>query len=453
MCAPARSWAVWQPYMPQSNNSIITFDAAKAAMAQAIRAYVPSSGITRIEFKIKPIDQLDWLRAQASPVKIFGANQEDQAAIAGVGEAAGERGQGNVSYAKILPRLRKQLSPQYPYLQWYGGFGFDAAKQGAEWKAFGTWRFVIPQFELARDGDKMIFCCNLTRGSNILKIVRELNALRKKPEGRAAKADLKGRKDQPGMSAWQSAVSRVLAMIERGACQKVVLARRTVFTFADALDPWLLLKTLKKVTPRSYHFAFQFEGTTFVGASPERLYKRQGRKLWSEALAGTKPQTAPGTALLLSAKDRLEHQLVVDAIVDGLKPLCRSLEAEKTPSVRTLSNGHHLNTAIQGHLKDSVTDEDILQSLHPTPALGGVPRQTALHTIRHLEPFARGWYAGPLGFVGFDWAEFVVGIRSGLVRGRNLSIYAGAGIVPGSTPDGEWQEVENKIGNFLKIIR
>ena len=98
-------------------------------------------------------------------------------------------------------------------------------------------------------------------------------------------------------------------------------------------------------------------------------------------------------------------------------------------------------------------DEDILQSFHPTPALGGTPQKRAMQLIRKLEGFSRGWYGAPIGFVGLDWAEFVVGIRSGLACGRTLSVFAGAGIVKGSEASSEWDEVENKISNFIKIIR
>ena len=104
-------------------------------------------------------------------------------------------------------------------------------------------------------------------------------------------------------------------------------------------------------------------------------------------------------------------------------------------------------------LSDLINDEDILQLLHPTPALGGTPKKQAMAIIRKLEGFSRGWYGAPIGYVGLDWAEFVVGIRSGLVRGKRLSVFAGAGIVQGSEARSEWDEVENKISNFIKIIR
>ncbi len=179
----------------------------------------------------------------------------------------------------------------------------------------------------------------------------------------------------------------------------------------------------------------------------------------SEAIAGTSPRGKSPKAdallkneLINSSKNNAEHAFVIDAIKANLGPLCQQLSHEQKPDVISLGNGHHLITRFEGELKSGIKDEDVLQSLHPTPAVAGTPRAKALGTIRCLEKFARGWYAGPLGYVGLDWAEMVVGIRSGVVKGKQLFVYAGAGIVEGSEPQSEWNEIENKISNFLKVI-
>jgi len=438
--------------MSRKNNPSHSFEQARHDMADAIRAYQPSPGVFRVEIRIKPIDQLAWLSAQNAQVKIFGADQEDNAAIAGVGEAVALSGNGKVDFTKVFARLRRYLNPAYPYLQWYGGFCFDAAAGDGPWSPLGSWRFILPRFELARYKDKMIFCCNLTAADKA-GALKELAVLKPPSPGKGLKLNVRLRRDHPTPQAWRKGVEAVLKDIKAGRCQKVVLARRTDLVFKEKLDPWTMLKTLKKVTPRSYHFAFGLGDTVFLGASPERLYKRHGRVIISEALAGTKAASVAPGVLLRSAKDRHEHQLVVEAIADGLGPLCDQLVFDPKPRIRTLSNGHHLNTRFQGHLKDGVKDEDVLQSLHPTPAVGGVPRDFARRCIRRSESFDRGWYAGPLGYVGLDWAEFVVGIRSGLIKGKELSVFAGAGIVQGSRAGDEWREIENKIGNFIKIIK
>ena len=423
-------------------------------MALFVASYKPSKSIERIEIKIDPVDQLAWLALQADDVKVYGADQTDTMSIAGIGQAVcvtDIRHQGN--YGKVFKQLRHYLTPKYPYLQWYGGFCFDERNSKDDWEDFGAYRFVIPRFELAAQAGKMIFCCNLVGRENTKSILKQLNKI-VFPDPRfplkASANELLRRNDQPDQRQWKQGVDHILA--DR-AVLKVVLARQTTLNFKQPLEPWAMLSHLKNVTPHSYHFAFQFKKSVFLGASPERLFKRYQRSIESEAIAGTVSKTTDPKILKDSTKDIHEQAIVVDAITAVFNEICVSFDADKKPSVLTLPNGHHLITKFKGQLKDGIKDEDILQLLHPTPALGGAPRQEAMDAILKLEGFARGWYGAPIGYVGLDWAEFVVGIRSGLARGKRLSVFAGAGIVEGSQASAEWDEVENKISNFIKIIQ
>ncbi len=435
-------------------NNLFSPQEAQEQMSSFVAAYKPSRSIKRIEIKIDPVDMLSWLSLQKDSVKIYGANQSDTVSIAGIGQAVCVTGRSLGNFKNVFKQLRNFLSPQYPYLQWYGGFCFDERLADAEWAEFGAYRFVIPRFELAAQSGKMIFCCNLTGRENIKSILRQLAAIRfpLQPQGRkdSLNTAILRRSDQPDQELWKKDVGRILADTS---VEKVVLARKTSLHFKQELDPWAMLRQLKAVTPNSYHFAFQFKKTVFLGASPERLFRRYARCIESEALAGTMPESTDPKELQDSDKNKYEHSLVVDAIDASFKEFCTAFNRDKAPGILTLANGHHLITKFQGQLKDGINDEDILQLLHPTPALGGTPRQEAMGMIRRLEGFSRGWYGAPIGYVGLDWAEFVVGIRSGLVRGKNLSVFAGAGIVRGSEARSEWDEVENKISNFIKIIQ
>ncbi len=429
---------------------------AKEQMLSFVAAYKPSKSIERMEIKVHPVDMIAWLSLQKDDVKIYGANQSDTVSIAGIGQAVCVTGKQSGNLKKIFKLLRNSLSPQYPYLQWYGGFCFDERHLDGDWEEFGAYRFIIPRFELAAQSGKMIFCCNLVGRENIKSIQRQLAAIAVNIpihlEGRknSLNATILRRVDQPDQGLWKKDVERIVADTT---VKKVVLARKTSIHFKQPPDPWSMLRQLKAVTPNSYHFAFQFKKTVFLGASPERLFRRYQMSIESEALAGTLPKSANPEELLKSDKNRHEHGLVVDAIDASFKELCSTFSREKAPDILTLANGHHLITKFQGQLKDGIHDEDILQLLHPTPALGGTPRVAAMDIIRQCESFSRGWYGAPLGYVGLDWAEFVVGIRSGLVRAKKLSVFAGAGIVDGSEAVAEWDEVENKISNFIKIIR
>ncbi len=419
-------------------------------MAAFIAAYTPSSRLKRREIKIEPSDMLSWLSMQKDDVKIYGANQSDTVAIAGIGEAVSLKGGRLGPYQKVFKQLRSYLSADYPYLQWYGGFCFDQKHQDADWKGFGAYRFVIPRFELASQDGRMIFCCNLIGKEDKKNLLKQLNRMVVPGSAKAGDWTIARRTDNPNQKKWRTEVKRILS---DQTLDKAVLARKTTLFLKQAPNPWAMLKNLKAVTPHSYHFAFQFKDKCFLGASPERLFRRFGRGIESEALAGTSPKSSAPQKLQNSPKNRYEHALVVDAIDISFKEICKGFQRDKVPDVLTLANGHHLITKFQGQLKDGINDEDILQFLHPTPALGGSPRLKALAKIRGLEKFSRGWYGGPIGYVGLDWAEFVVGIRSGLACGKKLSVFAGAGIVQGSKAIEEWKEVENKISNFIKIIR
>ncbi|MBF0490803.1 MAG: isochorismate synthase [Candidatus Omnitrophica bacterium] len=450
-----------------AEEDIVDFISAKKLMADRIKAGVPnktSTDVFRVEIKIHPIDEIAWIASQKADVKIYGANQDNSACIAGVGEAASVSGRKGSSLKKIFQLLRAYLKNDYPYLQWYGGFCFDAKRSSKEWADFGAYRFVLPRFELASDAASMIFCCNIVGKVHLKQIkiiLKELEALSvgvSPSSNPILKVGQRG--NFPSNQAWDQKVQSVLKEIVKGKLQKVVLARQTKLKFLKVIDPWDILRRLFEVTPNSYHFCFQFGKTAFLGASPERLYRKFGRAVISEAIAGTSARGQGVSSdnrlkeqLLASLKNNYEHECVVQAIDKGLSEICQDHQHSQKPQILTLGNGHHLITAFEGKLKDGVCDEDIIKALHPTPAVGGVPQTQALKLIGQLEGFERGWYTGLIGYVGLDWSEFVVGIRSGLVQGKEMTVYAGAGIVAGSDAQEEWQEIENKISNFIKLIQ
>jgi menaquinone-specific isochorismate synthase len=453
-------------------DQIHNFNDAKSLMAQELKALlsVDSFGcykeadVKRIEIPVETIDLLSWLSQQSAITKIYGSHQSGLYSLAGVGEALVVTGETVESHEKIFQRIRLYLRPEYNHLQFYGGFAFDERNRNREWASLGAYKFVIPQFEVAAKEGKMIFCCNVIRHGEASKkvetILQELEQLRWNGKPLVDKpVNLMSRRDQPDYEAWKRNVHEVTAAIHNKECQKVVLARKTSFNFKDVLNPWIIMQQLQKVTPNSYHFAFEFEAKhVFLGASPERLFIRSKNGLETEALAGTRPRGKSDSddnrlrgELKSSGKDQHEHKLVVEMIKESLGPLALGMKVYDQ-EILSFGNGHHLRTKIQAMLKDDTKDETILATMHPTPAVGGAPRDVALDSIRDLEGFSRGWYAGPIGYVGLEQTEFVVAIRSALILEHQLIVYAGAGIVEGSTPKGEWEEIEHKIGNFLRVL-
>jgi menaquinone-specific isochorismate synthase len=423
----------------------------------------PVERIVRLAVPAGRVDPFRWLSEQRMFPKVYWSGREDRAGVAAVGIAdlrEGPLSEGAGSLSKVLASLPDSGVSGARY---YGGARFDPLGQPyEEWAAFGAYRFVLPRFEL--HAGETILVCNLVlpRDTNdASKIVQEIEDL-SLPEG-AYGAPLPApmyRVDRPDQQGWRENVEQALASFSESRLGKVVLARRAEFGFCRDLDPALLLESLKAATPDCFHFYSEPErGTAFLGASPERLFRRDGRSVQSEAVAGTRPRGVSSAEdeglrddLLHSAKDRVEHTYVSQGIRDALEPLCEELEIEDRVSEMMLARGRHLRSKVRGTLRDGVTDAALLDAMHPTPAVGGHPRNEALEQIHALEPFDRGWYAGPVGWIGQEASEFAVGIRSGLVRGRTLALFSGAGIVAGSVPDEEWAEIEQKIGDFTGMF-
>ncbi len=424
--------------------------------------------IVRLEVPVDDIDPLRWLHAQPHTTKIFWSERHTDSQVAAVGVAdvlASHRTHENIH--AVVHTLQQRLATAAPGVRYYGGFRFDQQEDtDTTWQRFGAYRFVLPQFELRRENDATTLALNvLVQPGAPLPMDHAWHALDTlalhAPGMNDRIARPRTRTDLPDHERWRQNIEAALGLFENGTLHKIVLARKAVFQCDAALDPLALLARLKAITPNSFHFCFQPQaGVAFIGATPERLYGRTGRTLRSEAIAGTRPNgaTAADTArlgdeLLHSEKDVREHVFVREQIQQRLAPLCSTLDVAPEPTLLKLTRRQHLWTPIEGHLHVQVDDADLLSRLHPTSAVGGEPTTEALRYIAELEPFDRGWYAGPLGWIARDSAEFAVAIRSGLVDGARLALYSGAGIVPGSTPQSEWDEIENKISDFVSVMR
>ena len=253
---------------------------------------------------------------------------------------------------------------------------------------------------------------------------------------------------------YPAAVASAIGRIATGEFNKIVLARRRAITAPHPLHPLRMLNGLRQRFPDCYAFSVgNGAGQSFIGATPERLVRASRGILETEALAGSAPRGATatedarlGAALLRSDKDRREQRLVLDSIRRRLAPLGLTPEFPEEPTLRRFANVQHLHTPVRAALPESVRLLDVLAQLHPTPAVGGSPRDAAIARIRELEGFPRGLYAGALGWLNArGGGEFFVGLRSALVEGATARLYAGAGIVAGSSPERELAETELKF--------
>jgi isochorismate synthase len=267
---------------------------------------------------------------------------------------------------------------------------------------------------------------------------------------------------EPEREAWSSSVARITGAVGRGRLDKVVLARRVDLRADRHIDPTMVIRRLvaaERGDPSpgarltSTVFAFGRGDRTFLGSSPERLASVRGRDLRTMALAGTAARGthpsedgAMGTALLASEKDREEHAVVVAMLRETLAPLVDELVLPRVPRIVRSARLQHLVTEATALLRAGIGLLDVVEHLHPTPAVGGWPTGPALDLLDDESELDRGWYAGPVGWV--DRAgdgDHTVAIRSALIHGRDASLFAGCGIVADSEPDREWAESELKL--------
>ncbi|MBI2812712.1 MAG: isochorismate synthase [Opitutae bacterium] len=335
--------------------------------------------------------------------------------------------------------------------------------------AFPALRLFVPRWQVARMGDSTVAVANLliTAAAPVDLIAAKVwkaHAKFRSFDYRSAR-----RKDRPPApeeaeelgGSYRTAVAQALEEIAREHYQKVVLARARRLRTSEEFHPLAVLNHLRQHYPACYAFSLaNGRGQSFIGASPERLVRVAGGRMHTEALAGSAPRgesasedAAFARGLLHSEKDRREHRLVLDAITSQLADLGLKLEHADQPRVLGLANVQHLHLPISATLPAGVHILDLVARLHPTPAVGGAPREAAVASIARLEAFPRGLYAGPQGWVDHrGGGEFFVGIRSALVDGRTATVYAGAGIVAGSTPEKEFAETELKFKALIEAL-
>ena len=438
-------------------------------MGRAIRsAYLRGNGIPLLMRVGVPVDNLDpfkWLSSRRGPDRIIWQARHHNKIRAMCGTAAVISGDEIPDPNHLARELDGFLSRPGDDVRFFGGMRFDPGRTpDSNWEGFRGYRFVLPRFELHRRGPHIQMYCNLVFPEDSDRLDAILNEIDEhEVEEYAGSPEIPEpvkRSDYPNRENWSTRVQEALRLFLETPLEKVVLARRADFEFLKTIDPFILLEQLADATPNCFHFHFESEdGNAFIGATPERLFYRNGLQIESEAVAGTRPRGATKddddalrASLLTSDKDQREHAYVRDSIEAVLNAYCESVTVDQEASEMRLARGRHLVSRVTGVLSTPVSDFELVEKLHPTPAVGGHPTATAVSVIRDLERFDRGWYAGPVGWVGRDAAEFAVALRCGLVSGNQLSLFSGAGIVKGSEPDLEWQEIEQKIVDFVNVI-
>ena len=407
------------------------------------------------------VDPLELARAAETtfgPVRFFSDPQGE--ATVGLGTAERFVATG----ADRFGRLRGALEGLAPHRRALVGFSFsDAGPTDGAWAGFAAAEAVLPVVALAtrRDGDgwsgTMEVAAEVDDPSAVLAALADLAtpAPPRIPDvGDHVVAS------HPSVTAWRLEVAEAVDAIRSGSLDKVVLARAVTVASARRPLPFDLLAHLASAYPRCYGFGWGSGAATFVGASPELLVSRSGDVVRSNPLAGSARRgegdvedRAIGRALMASDKDRVEHAIVVEDVAARLGPYTSHLAVPAEPSLRRMATVQHLSSSIEGRLSGPTHLLDLVGALHPTPAVGGTPREEAVRFIEKVEGIDRGWYTGGVGWVdGSGDGAVAIGLRCGLLGPDRAVVYAGAGIVADSDPDAELVETRLKFRPLLELL-
>lgn len=368
------------------------------------------------------------------------------------------------------------INHQNAVVHLFGGFSFFDENNSKTWKSFESSSFTLPKWMIIKEGK----CCILTL---LIEIDKNLSSeeILLRMEKHLSKLDYITSVDQYSLSPildkkfslqvpdidsevyfkWIDTISKAKKAITDGEFEKVVIARELKIKLDQKIKDTHILNRLRFQYPDCYSFLIRQDSeSSFIGCTPERLASFNSKFILTEGLAGSisRGKTASEDALLEynllhSDKDLKEHGIVLEAIEENLEHYSDDVQHPKSPSVKKLSNVQHLYTPITAKIKDGVSRTELLKNLHPTPAVGGFPKDKAVSFIQKHEDFKRGWYASPIGWINAHGnGEFIVAIRSGLIKNDEVRFFAGCGIVKDSDPEKEWEETNLKFIPMLSAL-
>ncbi|OOF77659.1 isochorismate synthase [Rodentibacter caecimuris] len=417
-----------------------SLEQATSQLSRQIEDYLrqKQSDIVCFQTDITNVNLLAWLKAQSIYPQFYLHFRDENKSLAAVGQV----------------RSFSQLNLAQAFIEEYnfpiiGGLQFQ-----------GDGQFILPQLLLEENGNGTTISCfvegeiSAQNALTILKTLPKTTALcllTKQPplhtEQRANKRT------------WCDWVNQALYEIKQGGLIKLVLANETVFHLKQAINPYDFLAESQNQNQGCYHFLWAEKPySTFVGSTPERLFAREYSLFLTEALAGTAPITADPKEnqqqaewLLNDEKNLNENWLVVQDISQNIHPMVESFDISEV-ELKPLRKVQHLLRKIRANLTAHYRDSVLLQAIHPTAAVSGLPQQQAKMILSEIETFERGWYAGTLGLMSKAYSEFCVAIRSAFIEGNQIRVFAGAGIVEGSEPLTEWQEIERKAEGLISLF-
>ena len=335
-----------------------------------------------------------------------------------------------------------------------GGFAYRPDREpGGAWSGFPAVLFRVPALAVMRRRGRTFATAAVEGAQELLDLAA--------PAERAPSARTLTVTPVRNPLAWTAAVEGAAARLRAGDAEKVVLAREVLARGDGVVSAGMVVRGLRAAYPSCFTYLVGgADGTAFAGASPELLVRRSGATAQSQPMAGSVARGANdaederlAAQLTQSTKDAVEHRLVASFVVEALRPLAVSVSARE-PEVARFTNIQHLATNVEARLSEPVADVlTLAAALHPTPAVGGWPREAADRLIDELEAMERGWYAGAVGWMnGSGDGELAVALRCGLLWEDGARLYAGVGVMPDSDPARELEETELKFKALLSAL-
>ena len=452
--------------------------AAAEAAVQVAREHGEPALLSHVESLPYGPDPLAFLAHASAALGggLLWAQPAARVALAGAGAAVAIRGSGESRFGAVsaaVSRLGQRLvhsgaESRFPLI---GGFAFaDAQEPSPLWRDFPDALLVAPEILLHIDDRTAVARVTLTvePRASVPAVARQVQDRLEHARAWAAAPLLMPRGGNlvtshsiPDRPVWESSVATAVSQIRSGLLDKVVLAREERLLADSPFSAVDTLIRLRGQDPTATLFAIQAGASWFVGATPERLVRLADGRVDVTCLAGSigigesaMEREALAAQLLASEKDRLEHEIVVQSTMTALLEICDEVtRLPGTPRVVAARSVQHLETPLQARLARAGTVLDLVERLHPTPAVGGSPRGAALALLRELEEIERGWYAGPIGWTDLDGrGEFAVAIRSALLTGSRASLFAGCVIVAGSQPAAEFAETRLKLQPMISAL-
>lgn len=346
----------------------------------------------------------------------------------------------------------------YHHLRICGGFQFSSHKNSDEWDEFGLNHFILPEVLVTiSNGMSFVTYTGKRQNFDISHFKAIIEHLTQSAKNAHAEMGQVQSIDDIYKEEWRDLVKETIDKLNGN--NKVVLARKRLIEFNKPIDIAYILKQAMQGEKNSYLVVLESASSIFFSQTPEQLMEVQEDVLYTKAIAGTISRSHKESvdqqnieAFLNDNKNLSEHQFVVKSILHDIEPYVNTVEYNDSPKILANDHLYHLLTEIRGDLK-SESYIGLLDNLHPTPALGGFPKEAAVKYIDDNEFGTRGLYGAPVGYIDmYDNCEFVVAIRSMLIKGQYATLYAGCGIVNNSNPDSEVEETAIKFTPMMKAL-